>query len=278
MSFSSDEYNELLNLVFDIVQAKAGEPLTESNEWQNHAQVLSGKFFKHMLSARHLYEGDSFFSSSGFDLEYVDYSSVSAIVRAALENYLALHWLYLATDEETCKYRVKTWEFCGLIDRSKMFVSDPASKLKLEAESKLMDEYKKELLQDKNFNEETIHNQKKILKGDWRAGRKWGDFAVSAGIHRIYFNDIYKHLCGHSHANYISALQVRDASRLEVQSALSASTLQIGCLIMAHYAFEYSAAFLKSDVILKSKRDRYEIADKWRVGVEDQNRLYGEAP
>lgn len=278
MSFNSDEYTDLLNLVFEIVQAKAGEPLTENNEWQNHAQVLSGKFFKHMLSALHLYKGDSFFSSSGFDINYIDYSSISTIVRAALENYLALHWLYLAADEQTCRYRVKTWEFGGLIDRSKMFVSDPASKLKLEAESKLIEAYKEELLQDEKFNEETSHNQKKILKGDWRAGSKWGDFAVSAGIHRTYFNDIYKHLCGHSHANYISALQVRDAYRLEIQAELSASTLQIGCLIMAHYAFEYSEGFLKSDRILKSVHERYETADKWRVGIKDQNRFYGEAP
>ena len=278
MSFNIDEYTVLLNLVFDIVQEKAGEPLTENDAWKNDAQVLSGKFFKHMLSALNLYKGSTFSSSSGFGLHYIDYSSISTIIRAGLENYLVLHWLYLSADEETCKYRVTTWELGGLVDRSKMFVRDAASQLKLDAEAKLIEMYKSELIQGKKFNQESNFNQKKILKGDWRAGNKWGDFAVSAGIHRIYFNDIYKHLCGHSHANYISALQVRDAHRLEVQAELSASTLQIACLIMAHYAFEYSAGFLKSDKVLSSVSEVYEIADKWRVGIKDQNRFYGEAP
>ncbi|HEK1683831.1 TPA: hypothetical protein SMR42_000133 [Pseudomonas putida] len=269
------EFRVLTALLFELIQFKAGELLTKDNAWQNDAQVLSGKLFKHMLSAMDIYTGGKFVSRKGFELDYVDYSSISIVIRAALENYLVIYWLYLDADEDVSRYRHKTWELGGLMDRSKMFASDPVSKAKLKAEAGLIEVLKGEISANDHFVGMKQWGQDKVLKGEWRTGKSWADFAVMAGIHRTYFNDIYRHLCGHSHASYISALQVRDASSLDVQVELSEGILQIGCLIMAHFAFSYSYKFLKSEDVLKKDDATYDVAHKWRVGIEDQNHFYG---
>lgn len=115
MGFKSSEYEVLLGLFFDVIQTKEGHPLTHENYWMNEGQVLSVKLFQHLISAFQLYSGSSFSHSNSYQLNFIDYSSITIIMRSALENYLALHWIYLSSDESTSKYRRKIWEYGGLI-------------------------------------------------------------------------------------------------------------------------------------------------------------------
>lgn len=77
--------------------------------------------------------------------------------------------------------------------------------------------------------------EKKLTKaiGSQRGG--WHAITYKTDIHQRYFSDIYNHLSGHSHASFISALQIRDASNIEQQAMLAGAARQILCMVISHF-------------------------------------------
>lgn len=267
------EHSILISLIFQLTKSVSGKDIPAGEHWRNDAHVLSEKIFKHLVSAHNLSKGSSFQDSKGDEYSFIDHSSIAVIIRSAFESYLVFYFLYLNQDKQVSAYRHKTWILAGLIDRGRMFAGSHEAKAQQEHESTMIEDLKQEIQQDPIFVLEP--NKAKILKGEWRGTNAWHDLAVNAGFHRTYFKDIYKHLCGHSHSSFISALQTRDANDLQSQNFLSKATIQIGTLLMAHLSFAYASYFKEADEILKSNKKAFQIADKWNIKAKDQNPIYG---
>lgn len=101
------------------------------------------------------------------------------------------------------------------------------------------------------------------------------DLGKSAGFHEKYFKNVYGYLCGYSHASYLSALQVGQAAQsIEDQKMLTSSILGVGVVLMAHFAFSYTAAFEDAGAVLSAGPSAKHIAEKWRFGPEDMAEIY----
>jgi len=59
------------------------------------------------------------------------------------------------------------------------------------------------------------------------------------------------------------------------QKMLSDTMMQIGCVVMSHFVFSYIKLFPNAEIVLKEDEKSYSIADKWCVGAENMNVIYG---
>lgn len=269
-----DDFSVLTHLCFNLIQSETGKRILPGNEWKNDAQVIATKIFWHLASARNLSNGETFDFEDARPFAHVDHSSVAIIMRAAVEAYLTFHYLFINENEGISIYRYKLWKLGGLVDRSRFFANTPELIKKITEEGKAIAELRAEIQSNEYYDAKYGKN---LLQGKWRQDLGWTNLAVLAGFHEIYFRDIYNHLCGHAHASYISALQTRDAENLESQQMLAGSIRQMGCLLMAHFAFAYTKLFPDSEKILCKNKDVFAIADQWNIQQRDVEFLYGKS-
>ncbi|WP_095050534.1 DUF5677 domain-containing protein [Pseudomonas sp. Irchel s3h9] len=271
MSWEED-FSVLTQLCFRLIESENGKLIPSGGEWKNDAQVIATKIFWHLASARHLSNGEIFEFEGVRPFPHVDHSSVAIVMRAAVEAYLTFHYVFINQDESVSVYRHKIWKLGGLVDRSKFFANTPESVQKLAVESLAIDQLRIDIQSDTNFN---IKKSKNLLQGKWREDIGWTSLASLAGFHEVYFKDIYNHLCGHAHASFISALQIRDAYDIESQRMLAGSIRQIGCLLMAHFAFSYVQLFPGAQKALHEDKVAFETASTWNIQKEDSEFIYG---
>ncbi len=273
--FKERQFDNLMLLFFRLVQSEARKNIDESDQWRNDAQVIAIKIFRHISSVKQLAAGVGFQIDGSQRFEFIDHSSVTIITRAALEAYLTFNYIYINTDEELSIYRHNIWQLGGLIDRGKLFVNTSQANEQRMEESIQIDQLKVEISKSKFFIASSSADKKSILAGRWRSTSGWAELAKGAGIHKTYFANIYNHLSGHSHASFISALQIRDAKDIISQKFLVDAMKQICCVILAHFCFSYVKLFPLSEGILKSDEELFESANMWFVGSEDMNKIYG---
>lgn len=271
----SNEYEELLNLFIDLVQSQAGNKILEGDGWMNDAQTLSVKLFRHLVSMQIISNGFAIDRQGKPIVFFIDHASVKVITRAALETYLVFYYIFGCKNQSLSKFRHNTWVLGGLNDRQSSHVSTDENRSVLVEEKKLMEELKKEISSSQFFRSFTPNQQTELLKGKWRAGNGWSNLGVAAGFHKKYFDNIYSYLCGYSHSSYISAMQIGQAKSIEDQESLTNSSMGIGIVIMAHYAFTYSTAFESAKEVLNASNTARVIAEKWHFGPDDMDAIYG---
>lgn len=270
----AQDYSTLLNLFIQLVQSQAGKKIDHGDAWQNDAQVLANKLFRHLVAMQTLAAGATVETSNGTKFFFVDHGSVKVVARAALETYLVFFYLYGSTDRSLCKFRHMTWKLGGLADRQQFHVSTHQNHEVLVREKSAITKLQAEIIASSWINGYTEKQQKKILAGEWRIGNGWTDLGMQAGFHKKYFENIYSYLCGYSHSSYLSALQVSQAQSIEDQQKLTQAILGIGVVLMAHFAFSYSEAFTDAKSILAASPAAVCVAKKWRLGVEDMATIY----
>ena len=265
----AEEYEQLLDLFFQLVQSQAGNSIESGNEWKNDAQTLSVKLFRHLASMRAIANGGRIVFPGGPPVPYIDHASIKVLARAALETYLVFYYLFGGDDEKLCRFRHATWVLGGLSDRQNSHASLEEHREKLKHEKRQIENLNLEISASPYLADYTARQQRRLLDGDWRVGKSWTDLGVSADFNRKYFENIYSYLCGYSHASYISALQVGQATKIEDQAKLTNSILGIGMVIMAHYVFSYSSVFQSAGGVLEQNAISKVIAEKWHFRSED---------
>ena len=266
---SGADYSTLLDLFIRLVESQAGKKIKSGDEWLNDAQVLATKLFRHLVSMQTLAAGATVEHDGVPAVFFVDHASVKVVARAALETYLVFFYLYGNSDQSLCEFRHKTWCLGGLVDRQQYHVSTEQGREVLAREKKKIEELKFEIESSPEICTYTEKQRKKLLEGEWRIGNGWADLGVCAGFHEKYFKNIYGYLCGYSHSSYLSALQVGQAQSIADQQMLTQSILGIGVVLMAHFAFSYSAAFNTASAALSANPSAMRVAEKWRFGSED---------
>jgi len=274
MSVHDRDYSTLLDLFIQLVQSHAGKKIPRGDSWLNDAQVLAVKLFRHLVSMQSLAVGATVEHEGAPSIFFVDHASVKVVARAALETYLVFFYLYGSPDRSLCEFRHKIWCLGGLADRQKFFVFMPQHREVLARELKEMQDLRSQIEKSPHMAGYSEKQRSRLLKGEWRTGSGWADLGKSAGFHDKYFKNIYGYLCGYSHASYLSALQVGQAQSIEDQKMLTSSILGIGVILMAHFAFSYTAAFEGASAVLSANPSAKRIAEKWRFGTEDMAQIY----
>lgn len=268
------DYSTLLDLFIQLVQSREGKPIPQGDSWLNDAQVLAVKLFRHLVSMQTLAAGATVEHKGVQGIFFVDHASVKVVARAALETYLVFFYLYGSPDLSLCEFRHKAWCLGGFADRQKFSVFMPQHHQILARELEEMQELRSQIEKSPHMAGYSEKQRSRLLEGEWRTGSGWGDLGKSAGFHEKYFKNIYGYLCGYSHASYLSALQVGQATSIEDQKMLTSFVLGIGVVLMAHFSFSYTAAFEDAGAVLSANPSAKRTAEKWRFGPEDMAEIY----
>jgi hypothetical protein len=274
MSWDAD-LTKLMNLCFLLIESQNGKHLPPGLEWTNDAQVLGVKLFRHIATAQQISAGVQFEFGSEHAFTHIDHSSVAVVVRAAIESYLAFNYIFVNDDQELSIYRHMLWRRSGLIDRSKLLANSPESTEILLRESESIRTLHDMIKCNPYYLKSSRDEKKEIDKGSWKPKGGWHAITNKTAIHQRYFSDIYNHLSGHSHASYISVIQIRDAFNVEQQAMLAGSARQILCMVISHFLFAYSKLFPSAKVVLTANPELTEIAEGWHIQKEDVIAIYG---
>lgn len=271
---SNADYSALLDLFIRLVESQAGRKVAPGDEWLNDAQILAIKLFRHLVSMQTLATKTTVEHGNIPAVRFVDHASVKVVARAALETYLVFFYLYSNSDRSLSEFRHRTWCLGGLVDRQQFHVSTEQGRKVLAREKQQIEELKLKIESSPELRIYTDKQRKKLLKGEWRIGNDWTRLGVSAGFHKKYFNNVYGYLCGYSHSSYLSALQVGQAHSIDDQQMITQSILGVGAVLMAHFAFSYSAVFATASAVLHANPFEMRIAKKWQFGPEDMAEIY----
>lgn len=269
------DLSKLMNLCFLLIESQNGKQLPPGSEWKNDAQVLGVKIFRHIATAQQISGGVSFEFGPGQIFSHIDHSSVAVIVRAAIESYLTFNYIFLNQDENLSIYRHMLWRRAGLIDRSKILANTPESKSILLQEAESIKELYNEITHTSHYQKSNRDERKEIEKGNWKPKGGWHAITHKTDIHQRYFSDIYNHLSGHSHASFISILQIRDAWNIEQQAMLAGAARQILCMVISHFLFSYVNFFPGAKAVMESNPELTEIAAGWHIHKEEVTAIYG---
>lgn len=271
------QFDAMLGLLADMITAQGSTPQTTDAPppWSINLHVLSMKLFKHLGSARTLLEPCPFRTATHAPYGYIDHSSIATVTRASLESYLVMHWLFGEKDDSKRDFNHMLWEHAGWKKRSK-FVPTTADgeEAKRKAQTHASDLL--DSIQASPFYQNYHQEQKrKVRKGQWDVEWCTRDLADSAGIHIIYFNSIYQHLSGYVHSDFISCLQIGQATKLADQYMLGAASISTSLMILGHFAIFYARMFPAANAILETSEAKG-LVEKWYIRTEDMDFLYNE--
>lgn len=266
------QYRNLMELHVSVVEALKGKPVPPDARWLADMQPLAGKLFCHVGTAYYLKNGTSLPDLCGLKIGYVDFPSIAAVTRAAIESYLAFHYIFVepATANEK-EFRHKLWTLGGLLSRQGFPAELESSKLKLKAEADQIEGLREEIRGNSIFVTLRSSRQKEALKGEWRLGRGWESLATSAGFGGFSF--LYRHLCGHAHSGYLSVLQFSQAGR-EERAALVKPYLDVGLRLMALFVRNYSGLSAEAAAVLAKDRTSALLVEIWCEVSEGMSRTH----
>lgn len=267
-------YKRLLEITFAVVQSST-EDFQSKDGWYSYAHALALKFFRHLSTIQNLCQPQLDLTTGDI---YVDVASVQSLVRTTLENFLVFAHIFGPKDQSLVRLRFVIWQRCGLMERQKYKSSTSEHSEKLTSEQRDIDDLKREIEATPLFH--SIYSsgpkgqQTRLLNGEWMAVNKMPILADEAGIHEIYFRNIYKHTSGYSHTGFISAMQVTQARNLETQSLLAIGNLGTGLLIMTHFLIIFSQISDRAKKTLAEEPDVKELFESWHIQKEDWERIY----
>ncbi|SFQ38520.1 hypothetical protein SAMN03159489_03353 [Pseudomonas sp. NFPP07] len=269
------EFEVLITLMADMIMGHAeANQHVHPPKWALDLHVLSMKLFKHLCSIRTLLKPCGLETGTLPRFGYIDHSSVSALTRTAVENYLVMYWLYSNGDESLREFRHTVWKYCGWKKRSKLVPTIEEAKISHQEAVDTAAELMARIEASPYFKDYSVADKKSLRKGNWSAGSNWNDLAEKAGLHRIYFTSIYPYLSGYTHSDFISCLQIGQAQTLNVQYSLGVASLQISLLMIGHFSHFYAELFPTAKEILEHSGEAFELATKWHIKTDDMAFLY----
>lgn len=268
------DFDGLIELMVVMIDARAESRMTPGMEWLNDIQTLSIKLFKQLCSTKSLAYGCVFQSNTGKKVEFIDQGSISILARASIETFLALHWIFEGLAEQS-QFRHALWQYAGLSDRANLNASTDEGRIKQADAKAQMAQLLKFIEASPFLSLYSVKEIKELKKGNWRVGWSWSSEAVRAGFHKLYFDNVYGHLCGYSHSNYISAMQIGQAQSIADQEQLSRAGVQISIHVMAHFIHFYASTFSPAADLLSASPAKI-IADTWHFKAEDMSHIFGQ--
>lgn len=272
---TEQQFEAMLGLMADMITAQGSTPETQHAppQWALNLHVLSIKLFKHLGSARTLLEPCPFRTATHAPYGYIDHSSIATVTRAALENYLVMHWLYSEKDVSKREYNHNLWVYGGWKKRSKFIATTPEAEKAKQAAALHAAELLP-LITSSPFYQSYDDSQKRnVRKGLWDVEWYLKDLASDAGMHMIYFTSIYQHMSGYVHTDYISCLQIGEAKYLADQYMLGTASISTTLMILGHFSVFYARMFPAAKTVLDGSPAKG-LVDKWYICTEDMDFLY----
>lgn len=234
------DFELLIKIALEIGNSLDGQKTSINRPNIYFAEGIGQKIMSHIISAHYLSKGYQLATNKHLFAEQIDFSSVSLLVRAALESYLTFNYVFVsAQTEDDLTFRFKCWNLGGFIDRSDFIPTEERHFKLKEFESEQIKTIQNELQQFKAFKNLSAGDKKNALNGKWKLSNSWSKLAVNAGFNKKFFDDQYKFLCSHAHSSRLSIIQVQQTKDLKSQSEMTKSSIGILMIVLAKYLFDY---------------------------------------
>ncbi|MFI8581015.1 DUF5677 domain-containing protein [Ectopseudomonas khazarica] len=269
------DFDALIGLMLDMIQAQAGLSIEPGEEWTNDAQILATKLFKQLCSTRAMLSETEILTHDGQRFPFIDHSSATILARACIESYIVLHWIFQNEDKQLRHFRHSVWRLAGLMDRLSIHPSTDEGRAKVAETEVQVAELLPLIERSPYLQRYTPKQANRLLKGDWRVDWSWTDEAVRAGFNKKYFENVYGHLCGYAHSSYISSMQIAQAQQLEQQYMLAEGSLQAAVHVIARFIHFYADLFPTARETLKSAPEGVQaISRYWNFGSKEMDHLF----
>ncbi len=270
----------LLDILYRVTEANKGES-TGPDAIFYDAQGLIFKVFAHGASTLHLLRRTIIEDFPSVEVNFVDPGSVHVLVRAALEAFLTLHYLYVTpVSEEERELRYLSWRIAGLMERQNYPILSSQVVARKAQDMSVIDKWRTKLHSNPLFNQLTARQQEGIsngryrllplsLPGPWKIP-SWRKLAESADLARFYADTGYSFLSGYAHSTSLSVLQMVQSDSLTAQQQLATGSIGILNIILANAIACYCQLFPKPKAALQSDPAAVELVHIWReVGKSD---------
>lgn len=270
-----DEFDDLITLMADMItsQANAAPDAISPPQWSINLHILSMKLFKHLCSARTLLEPCSFGTATLPPYGYIDHSSIAAVTRSSIENYLVMHWLWGGGEDQVREFNHLIWMHAGWKKRSKLFATTEEAKVARQQAEDTAAELWILVQESPNYQTYDKNKQKRLRKGSWDVDWNWQDLARQAGLHHTYFTSIYPHLSGYTHSDFISCMQIGQASSISDQYMLGVTSISTSLMVLGHFSTFYANLYPAAKAVLDASKTRH-LVSKWYLRAEDMDFLY----
>lgn len=264
----------MLPVLVRMVQAQVGQPIAPGEAWKNYRQSLAKKYLYHITTLTKMADLGRIEDDDG-DYGFVDHASINVMARAVIENFIVFEWVFGPDDESLSHFRFLTWRAAGLKDRVDLPVMGHEA-LAIQANEMLQfNECCEQIKTNPHFEGLSNGAKDRLMKGNWRMGQSIGEIAIKVGFHSKNIDAIYSHLCGYSHSNFISAMQVGQAG-IEAETMLSKMPLGVACNMTARLITTYGRIFpLAQKVLTDASADDQQTVRLWNLKSEDFEKHYG---
>ncbi len=234
------DFELLIKAALEIGNSLDGQKTSIGRPNIYFAEGIGQKILSHIISAHYLSKGYQLATDKHLFVGQIDFSSVSILVRAALESYLTFNYVFIsAKNEDDLTFRFNCWNLGGFIDRSD-FIPTEEKHVKLkEFESEQIKIIQAELEKSNTFQSLNAENKKAALNGRWKLSNSWSKLAVNAGFNKKFFDNQYRFLCSHAHSSRLSIIQVQQTKDLKSQSEMTKASIGILMVVLAKYLFDY---------------------------------------
>jgi hypothetical protein len=207
-------FKEFLNVLIEIQdyisKSKIKFPL-----WKLALDPLISKFILHCNSFGKLISGIK------LDLEHfrdqekiiIDIPSSQILLRAQLENFLIIDFIYFQPQEEDeCKFRFLCWDYSNLKSLSKYKAKSKLLKDQIiESETKINELWGE--IEKSNYLMKYSKQERKKLKnyGDSRLSNSWNDLIAFSNLNPMLFDNLYSILSKHAHTESFSVFYLKNS-------------------------------------------------------------------
>ena len=258
------DFELLIKAAIEIGNSLDGQKILIDTPNIYFAEGIGQKILSHIISAHYLSKGYQLSTDKHVFVGQIDFSSVSILVRAALESYLTFNHVFVsAKDKDELSFRFKCWDLGGFIDRSNFIATEERHVKLKEFESTQIKIIQSEIQQSQTFSNLNAADKKAALNGKWKLSNSWSKIAVNAGFNKKFFDDQYNFLCSHAHSSRLSIIQVQQTRDLKSQSEMIKALVSILMAVLSKYLFDYihlipELNHLKSDV------EKYPMIAEWK--------------
>ncbi len=226
--------------------------------WQENIQDSDWKYSTETLAKKYLVQSSTLLGILlGTELDFkklskrivlIDLSTIYITLRALIENYLVLHYLYFEDiPEEEKRMRWIIYQLSGIKSRRSITDSNLKYEKKtiiLEREKKQEAELLKELETNPYYQKISEESKKYIRKNNLAKVKNWADIISSSKLNQNNFHRIWKLYSNYAHSEYLSVIQIYDymanpEETISVRNLTLFFTLTLTCVLIVDFSNLY---------------------------------------
>lgn len=259
--FSSTDYNLLLELTYEVVQALKGKKVDD--ERSPYVQHLAFKLYSHATSSIWLYHGTKSLvprSTNGSD--FIDNGSIVVLARSALETYLSFYEVFIEpSNDDEFEFSYCLWNLSGKILLEDYEPLADTHLDKLETIYKEIEDLRNRITKTQKYKDITDKQQIQVLKGKRLRGRR--DVAKLAGFSPYFIDMVYKYYSGYVHSDGYSTSKLFYTDTREKQVEFAETQLNFIMMVLSKFILDYTGKFDETTYVLEKFPEGYQLAQLW---------------